>query len=128
MNRQTAVEKSLNAATRSMPRNAAENRTRLLDALRISLVIALTGGMGACTVVPAYPVGYTAPPAYGPVYPAYRYPGATIYYEPGYHHHDHPRGYPYGEPRRIDSPFEGAARLHRDTRRSLGLPRLPGMP
>ena len=109
--------------------------TRTQKFLRLGLTIALLGSLGACTVVPAYPVGYRqAPPAYTGSYPSYDYSASTVYYEPEYReYHDHGRRYRderrhYHEPRRIESPLEGAARLHRDIRRSLGLPRLPGMP
>lgn len=106
---------------------------------RLILATGLIASLGACTVVPAYPVPYRSPPAYVESYPTYGYsaPRATIYYEANRHHHQHGghgyyrdhreyRGHP--PPRRIESPLQGAARAHRDVRRSLGLPRLPGMP
>ena len=103
--------------------------------LRLSLAAALLGSLGACTVVPAYPVGYhRAPPVYVEPYPAYGHPSTTIYYQSGQRHYDDRNRHSYREerrpepPRRVDSPFDNAARTHRDVRRSLGLPRLPGMP
>lgn len=102
---------------------------------RLSLAAALLGSVAACTVVPAQPGYYrsTPPPAvYYDTYPTYRY-GPTGYYRDGRHEH----GDRYGrrerdewrdQERRIESPLDDAARLHRDVRRSLGLPRLPGMP
>lgn len=104
-------------------------------ALRLTLAAAFLGGLSACTVVPTYPVGYQRPPpAYVETYPVYGYPTTSIYYQSGYRYydgygdrrHDH-RGYDdrrggYGMP--LPPPLQ----LHRDVRRSLGLPRLPGMP
>jgi len=109
------------------------NRTPL--ALRLSLTVALLGSLSACTVVPAYPVGYQRPPpAYVETYPAYGYPATSIYYRSGYRyydgygdrHYDH-RGY---DDRRGGHgvPLPPPLQLHRDVRRSFGLPRLPGMP
>lgn len=106
----------------------------LLPAIaRLSLAAALLGSMAACTVVPAQPGYYRASPpptVYYETYPTYRY-GPTWYYHDGRHGDRYDRRerdeWRYKE-RRIDSPLEDAARLHRDTRRSLGLPRLPGMP
>ena len=99
---------------------------------RLTLAAALLASLGACTVVPAYPAGYRAPPVYVETYPAYRPAPPTVYYgyERGYR--DDRRDY-YRDDRRYDdrrhsSPLEDAARVHRDIRRSLGLPRLPGMP
>ena len=74
--------------------------------VRLSLAAVLFASLGACTVVPVHPVGYRAPP--------------PVYVE-SYERH-------YREPQRGPSPLESAARTHRDVRRSLGLPRLPGMP
>jgi hypothetical protein len=115
--------------------------------IRLGLAVALVASLGACTVVPIQPVGYRAPPVYVetypayPIYPTYRYgyPSASVYYESnhrhyydkrgGKHHHDERDGERrYREPQRSDSALESAARTHRDARRSLGLPRLPGMP
>ncbi len=99
--------------------------------LRLSLAALLLVGLGACTVVPTYPVGYQHRPAYVETYPAYGYPGTTIYYRSG----------------RVittvmaagiitgagittmagTAPCTAAAdQLHRDIRRNLGLPRPPG--
>lgn len=102
--------------------------------IRISLAAALLGSLGACTVAPAYPVAYRPAPVYVETYPAYRYGHPTPYYGHEERHYGDRGGryyrdeHRYQEPRRIESPLEGAARLHRDVRRSLGLPRLPGMP
>lgn len=101
---------------------------------RLGLVIALLGSLSACTISPSYP-------AYGYAYR--EAPRATAYYYPsndrGYYrndnhqYHDYERPQARQEPRyvappRVPSPFESAAKVHRDIRRSLGLPRLPGMP
>ena len=95
---------------------------------RLALAATLLGSLGACTVVPAYQAGYRATPVYVETYPAYRssYPGTYYQYERPYYGD---RGnYRYQEQRRSNSPFDDVARAHRDVRRSLGLPRLPGMP
>ena len=95
--------------------------------LRLSLAALLVAGLGACTVVPAYPPGaYRAPPpAYVETYPAYGYSGGVYYgYERGYDRHPAYRH----EGRRGEMPLPPPLQLHRDIRRSLGLPRLPGMP
>lgn len=98
---------------------------------RLTLAAALLASLGACTVVPAYPTaypaGYRAAPVYVETYPAYRPAPPVVYYgyERGYR--DDRRDY-YRDDRRRSSPLEDAARVHRDIRRSLGLPRLPGMP
>ena len=103
--------------------------------LRLILASALIGGLGACAVAP-YPACYHRAP------PGYVQPGATIYYDSGYRHYDNrPRSYYYDdrgsryydnrryeEPRRQSVPLPPPLQLHRDVRRSLGLPRLPGMP
>ena len=109
--------------------------TRLQKLVRLSFAIAVLGGLGACTVVPVQPVGYyRAAPVYVESYPAYGYPGSSIYYQSGpryddrHHGRHHREDRHYRESRRYDSPLESAARTHRDIRRSLGLPRLPGMP
>ncbi|MBS1160056.1 MAG: hypothetical protein H6R15_2475 [Proteobacteria bacterium] len=102
--------------------------------LRLSLASALLGSLGACAVVPAYPAGYRAAPAYVESYPVYR-PG----YYGGYYQYDQRRyddrggryyrnEQRYQEPRRIESPLPNPLQVHREIRRSLGLPRLPGMP
>lgn len=107
--------------------------------IRLGLALAAIATLGACTVVPAQPGYYRAPPpAYGtayPAYPAYGYPppAATVYYgtsTPYYgNRHDHrhyDRG--YEDRRRDEAVLPPPLQLHRDVRRSLGLPRLPGMP
>ncbi len=102
------------------------NRKQLI--LRIGLVASLLGSLSACTVVPAYPVGYQHRPAYVETYPVYSYPSTSIYYESGYHRHYDGYGDRRYEGRRGDIPLPLPLQLHRDVRRSLGLPRLPGMP
>lgn len=102
------------------------NRKQLI--LRIGLVASLLGSLSACTVVPAYPVGYQHRPAYVETYPVYSYPSTSIYYESGYHRHYDGYGDRRYEGRRGDVPLPLPLQLHRDVRRSLGLPRLPGMP
>ncbi|WP_153133230.1 hypothetical protein [Dechloromonas hortensis] len=106
---------------------------------RLTIAALVLGGLSACTIVPAQPgaygYGYRTTPVYVETYPTYRYgyPN-TYYYGRDHRHYDNrdDRRYReerhYQEPRRIDSPLESAARAHRDVRRSLGLPRLPGMP
>ena len=113
---------------------------------RTALLALLLGSLSACTVVPSYPAhssGYAVRPApvyvetYGSGY--YGAPrGNTPYYgnnapryEPRREHYreaprqEYRREAPRQEaPSRIPSPLE----VHRDERRSLGLPRLPGMP
>ncbi len=97
---------------------------------RIALAATLIGSLGGCTIVPAQPGYYRSGPAYVETYPTYRHGYSDRYY--GDHRHYDNRSYreqrSYQEPRRIQSPLESAARAHRDVRRSLGLPRLPGMP
>lgn len=101
--------------------------------LRTTLAAALVASLGACTVVPAYPVGYQQRPAYVESYPVYGYPSTSIYYQSGRRHYD---GYGdryyddrrYEDRRRSEMPLPPPLQLHRDVRRSLGLPRLPGMP
>lgn len=92
--------------------------------IRLSLAAALLGSLGACTVVPAYPVSYRAAPAYVEPYPVYRYgtSRATIYYESNPRHYDNRSGY-YG---RDDGRHD--ERRYRESRRILGLPHLPGRP
>ncbi len=94
--------------------------------------------LGACTVVPAGHVGYRSGPAYVESYPAYRSPpGPSTYYyyesgrpRGGYGRHDDDRGYErrYDDRQERSAPLPPPLQLHRDIRRSLGLPRLPGMP
>ena len=87
--------------------------------------------LGACAVVP-YPAGYRSAPVYVDSYPVYR--SNNQGYEHGHHdrygerHYRNDRRYNRDDERRIASPLEAAAQAHRDVRRSLGLPRLPGMP
>lgn len=96
---------------------------------RLSLAVALLASLGACTVAPVYPVGYRQAPVYVETYPTYRYgPSPNVYYEYDRRHYGGRDDRYYQEPRRGNSAFDDAARLHRDVRRSLGLPRLPGMP
>lgn len=101
---------------------------------RLSLAAALLGSLGACAVVPAYPAGYRAAPVYVETYPVYRpgYPGTYYQYDRPYYDNRDGRSYRdehrYQDQRRSGSPFDDAARVHRDIRRSLGLPRLPGLP
>ena len=103
-------------------------------ALRISLAASLLGSLGACTVVPAYPAGYYRPaPAYVETYPVYGYPGTSIYYQSGPRYYDgygdrHYDNRHYEDRRGYGAPLPPPLQLHRDVRRSLGLPRLPGMP
>lgn len=95
---------------------------------RITLAAALVASLGACAVGPAYPVGYRPTQVYVETYPTYRSapPPAYYYgYDRGGYRHDH---HHYEQRRSYNSPMEDAARAHRDVRRSLGLPRLPGMP
>lgn len=105
---------------------------------RLTLAALLLGGLNACTVVPAQPGAYgyyRSAPVYIETYPSYRYgyPG-TYYYGHEQRRYDDrdDRRYReerhYQESQRLESPLESAARAHRDVRRSLGLPRLPGMP
>lgn len=103
--------------------------------VRLSLAAALLGSVAACTVVPAQPGYYRSspPPAvYYETYPTYRYGPSGYYHDERYEHGDRrdrrERDEWRDRERRIESPLDAAARLHRDTRRSLGLPRLPGMP
>jgi hypothetical protein len=73
--------------------------------LRLGLAAALLGGLGACTVVPAYPsAGYyrAPPPAYVEPYPVYSYPGASIYYESGHRHYGGRGGRHYRDDRYHD--------------------------
>lgn len=110
-----------------------------LNLPRIAVLLALVASLSACVVAPPSARHYSSgPPAvYVETYP-------TTYYRGGYdnHHYRHdnrPRQQFYREPERrehyreerrpaprasIPSPRE----VHREVRRSLGLPRLPGMP
>lgn len=103
------------------------------------LAVALLGSLSACVVAPPHAVAYRAPSVYVETYPTYRYGYPNTYYN-GYdnRHYDN-RGSGYGggyyrnerryeEPRRMEAPIPSPAEVHRDIRRSLGLPRLPGMP
>lgn len=103
---------------------------------RLFLATTIFGILAGCTVAPVYP-GYRSTPAYVNTYPGYGHdsgPSTTIYYQPGsrrYYdngHQDHHRNHPQQQPSRGPTVFESAAKTHRDVRRSLGLPRLPGMP
>jgi len=106
--------------------------TRLTKIFRFGLAIAALGVLGACTVVPVQPTGYyRAPPVYVETYPAYAPPRGTIYYDSGYRHYDDRASRYYDDrrhERRYGAPLPPPLQLHRDVRRSLGLPRLPGMP
>lgn len=106
---------------------------------RLTLAVALLGSLGACTVAPVYPVGYRTAPVYVESYPAYRSAPPSVYYQYEQRYRGNYRQDYYRDDRRYDdrrydnrrpshSPLEDAARVHRDVRRSLGLPRLPGMP
>lgn len=98
--------------------------------IRFALAAALLGSLSACIVAPAHPVGYRGPPVYVETYPTYRHAYPNNYYD-GY---DNRGGRYYREERRYEEPSRWAApipspaQVHRDIRRSLGLPRLPGMP
>jgi len=103
--------------------------------IRFSLAAALFGSLSACVVAPAQPLGYRAPAVYVETYPIYRGPYPNTYYDRydnryydnrgGRYYRDERR---YEEPRRSESLFPNPLDVHRDIRRSLGLPRLPGMP
>ena len=109
--------------------------------LRLGLASGLIGSLGACAVAP-YPAGYyRAPPAYVETYPSYVQPSGAIYFNSGYRNY-YDRGgryyddrgdryyddHRYEERRHHDAPLPPPLELHRQIRRSLGLPRLPGMP
>lgn len=100
---------------------------------RLLIAATLIGSLGACAIAPAPPGYYRSGPpvvvetyptyrAYGQPYGYYEYQRRPYYggYDRGYYRDDHRRQ----EAIRIPSPLE----VHRDVRRSLGLPRLPGMP
>ena len=104
--------------------------------LRFSVVLALLGSLSACVVAPAQPVGYRGPAVYVETYPTYRYGHPNAYYDGyddrryyddrgGRRYRDERR---YEEPRRREATIPSPFQVHRDVRRSLGLPRLPGMP
>lgn len=91
--------------------------------LRLSLAAVVLGILGGCAVVP-YPPGYhRAPPVYVESYSTYRAPPPAYYNPP-------PRPYygGYDNHRHYEAPLPPPLELHREIRRSLGLPRLPGMP
>ncbi len=100
--------------------------------LRLGLAAFLLVGLGACTVVPTYPVGYQHRPAYVETYPVYSYPGTSIYYQSGPRYFDsygdrhYYGGRHYDDRQRGAMPLPPPMQLHRDIRRSLGLPRPPG--
>jgi hypothetical protein len=104
--------------------------------IRLTLAASLLGSLSACIVAPPHAVGYRAPSVYVESYPTYRSGYPNTYYNNGYgerHYDDRGGSYyrderRYEEPRRIEAPFPNPAEVHRDIRRSLGLPRLPGMP
>lgn len=101
--------------------------------LRLSLAAVVLGALGGCAVVP-YPQGYhRAPSVYVESYPTYGAPAPGYYGSPRpyYGYGDH--GGRYYEERRYEGhrhevPLPPPLQLHREVRRSLGLPRLPGMP
>jgi hypothetical protein len=99
--------------------------------VRLGLAAALLGSLAACTVVPVHPAAYRGPPVVVDSYPGYRYGYPSTFY---YGNRDHRHGGDRGgrqyrdDRRRYDSPLDSAARSHRNIRRGLGLPRLPGMP
>lgn len=96
----------------------------------LGLAAILMAGLSACTVVPAYPPGHyrAPPPAYVETYPAYGYSGSVYYAPPRQHYREHHHERRYDDRHRHDMPLPPPLQLHRDIRRSLGLPRLPGMP
>jgi hypothetical protein len=119
-------------------------RTSILP-VRTALLALFLGGLTACTVVPSYPSyssGYVTRPApvyvethgsgyYGQARGNPYYGNNAPRYEPRREHYreaprqEYRREAPQqAAPSRIPSPLE----VHRDVRRSLGLPRLPGMP
>lgn len=102
---------------------------------RTSLLILLLASLSACTIVPAHPYAGRSASVYVDSYPSapntYYYGGGGPRrdYDRGYYREPDRRNYRHEAPRhestvRIPSPLE----VHRDVRRSLGLPRLPGMP
>lgn len=106
---------------------------RLPTLTRLVLAVALLGSLSACTVVPVQPHGYyRSPPVVIETYPVYRYGYPHRHYgheRRDFHHYDRRDDRYYrNERRHYETPFDSAARTHRDIRRSLGLPRLPGMP
>lgn len=115
--------------------------TILRKLLRIVVVAGLIGGLSACVVAPPQSAGYRGPSVYVETYPTYRYGypntryygheyrhyGNRYYDDRGTRHYGNDRRYSE-PPRRMDASIPGPAQVHRDVRRSLGLPRLPGMP
>ena len=107
---------------------------RLKNCPRPATVLAalLLATLGACTVVPTYPVGYQHRPAYVETYPVYSYPGTSIYYQSGPRYFDsygdrhYYGGRHYDDRQRGAMPLPPPMQLHRDIRRNLGLPRPPG--
>lgn len=102
---------------------------------RLTLAVALLGSLSACVVAPPQAVGYRAPAVYVEPYPTYRYGypdpyyngyGQRYYDDRGSRHYRNERR--YDEPRHREATIPSPAAVHRDIRRSLGLPRLPGMP
>ena len=104
--------------------------------IRLTLAAALLGSLSACVVAPPQAVGYRAPPpVYIETYPTYRYGYPDPYYNGyGQRYYDDRGGRYYRDERRYEEPRHREATIpsptevHRDIRRSLGLPRLPGMP
>jgi hypothetical protein len=103
--------------------------------IRLTLAAALLGSLSACVVAPPQAVGYRAPSVYVETYPTYRYGYPDTYYNgyrPGYYGDRGGRYYRderrYDEPRQREVIIPNPLEVHRDIRRSLGLPRLPGMP
>lgn len=97
---------------------------------RLCLALLAVAGLSACTVIPAHPAAYRGNVYYGQShYDAYPY-GRQRHYDDRYYRDSYraPPAHYYDAPPRHHSPVTDALRLHRDVRRSLGLPRLPGMP
>jgi len=96
--------------------------------LRLCLMLSAIAGLSACATGPGDYAAYRDEAIYRDSYryPGYRgYPYGDPYYRDGYRSAPPPV---YNDAPRRGNPFDDAMRLHRDTRRSLGLPRLPGMP
>lgn len=119
---------------RSSPLQTSAMTTRSIrrPLFRTLLAAGLIALLGACTVVPAGHVGYRSGPVYVDSYPTYRtYAGTTTYYyydNDRYGHRNYDRGYDRRYDDRPSRSMPPPLQLHRDVRRSLGLPRLPGMP